>query len=328
VLTILLGYEAESGKPIHIPLHHSIVTGLTRLSGKTTTLEALINRSGLRGIIFKTKIGEIDFPNANKLPLFYKSKADWMYVEGLLEARLRERLKFERGFIIEVCKGAESLRDVYKNIKQKLERPKLRDFVRKVYSELLAYFELILPELEKLNFTDRLELKEGLNVMDLVGIPEEVQMLIIHSVLDHIYENEHNAILVLPEVWKLCPQGRMTPIKPIAEHLIREGGARGIWLWMDAQDITGVDKRLLKSVDIWLLGRQREINEINRILDQLPLPSKSKPKPEEIMKLPLGFFYTCFRDEVKLVYVQPSWLPEDVAVEVARGKILSDNLDE
>jgi hypothetical protein len=273
---ILLGYEVGTGKECFIPIHHLIATGLTRLSGKTTTLEALIKRSGLRGIIFKTKIGEIDFPDANKLPLFYREKADWLYVEGLLEARLRERLKFERGFIIEVCKGARSLRDVYENIKLRLLKPKLRDFVRKVYTELLAYFELVLPELEKLNFVDRLELKEGLNVMDLTGIPEEVQMLIIHSVLDYIYENERNVILVLPEVWKLCPQTRMTPIKPIAEHLIREGGARGIWLWMDAQDITGVDKRLLKSVDIWLLGRQREINEINRILDQIPLPRKTR----------------------------------------------------
>ena len=325
---ILLGYEVGTGEPVYIPEHHLIATGLTRLSGKTTTLEALIKRSGLRGIIFKTKIGEIDFPDANKLPLFYREKADWLYVEGLLEARLRERLKFERGFIIEVCKGARSLRDVYENIKLRLLKPKLRDFVRKVYTELLAYFELVLPELEKLNFVDRLELKEGLNVMDLTGIPEEVQMLIIHSVLDYIYENERNVILVLPEVWKLCPQGRMTPIKPIAEHLIREGGARGIWLWMDAQDITGVDKRLLKSVDVWLLGRQREINEINRILDQIPLPSKSKPKPEEIMRLPVGFFYTCFRDEVKLVYVQPSWLPTELAVKVAKGELSSENLNE
>jgi hypothetical protein len=46
------------------------------------------------------------------------------------------------------------------------------------------------------------------------------------------------------------------------------------------------------------------------------------------MKLPVGFFYTCFRDEVKLVYVQPSWLPEDVAVKVAKGEISSENLNE
>jgi len=164
--------------------------------------------------------------------------------------------------------------------------------------------------------------------MDLVGIPEEVQMLIIHSVLDYIYESERDVILVLPEVWKLCPQTRMTPIKPIAEHLIREGGARGIWLWMDAQDITGVDKRILKSVDIWLLGRQREINEVNRILDQLSLPRSSKPKPEEIMRLPVGFFYTCYQDKVKLVYVQPSWLPEELAVRVAKGEVSSEKLDE
>lgn len=46
--TIPLGYEVETGKPVAIPLRHVAVTGQTQLSGKTTTLEALVARSGLR----------------------------------------------------------------------------------------------------------------------------------------------------------------------------------------------------------------------------------------------------------------------------------------
>ena len=45
---ILLGFEVSSGKPVYIPLHHMVITGMTQLSGKTTTIEALIHRSGLR----------------------------------------------------------------------------------------------------------------------------------------------------------------------------------------------------------------------------------------------------------------------------------------
>ena len=53
---IKLGYEVKTGKEVGIKPSHLIVTGITQLSGKTTTLEALIKRSGLKAVIFKTKI--------------------------------------------------------------------------------------------------------------------------------------------------------------------------------------------------------------------------------------------------------------------------------
>ena len=45
---IKLGYEIKTGKVISINPSHLIVTGITQLSGKTTTLEALIKRSRLK----------------------------------------------------------------------------------------------------------------------------------------------------------------------------------------------------------------------------------------------------------------------------------------
>ena len=55
---ILLGYEIGTGKQVNIIPSHLIVTGVTQQSGKTTTLESLIQRSGLKSIVFRTKIGE------------------------------------------------------------------------------------------------------------------------------------------------------------------------------------------------------------------------------------------------------------------------------
>jgi len=43
---IKLGYEVGTAEEVSIRLSHLIVTGITELSGKTTTLEALIKRSG------------------------------------------------------------------------------------------------------------------------------------------------------------------------------------------------------------------------------------------------------------------------------------------
>jgi hypothetical protein len=62
---IFIGFEIKTGKKVEIPLAHLIVTGITTLSGKTTTIEALIKRSGLRAIIFKTKVGEAGINEGN-----------------------------------------------------------------------------------------------------------------------------------------------------------------------------------------------------------------------------------------------------------------------
>jgi len=128
-------------------------------------------------------------------------------------------------------------------------------------------------------------------------------------------------IVVIPEAWKAIPQGRSSPVKLITEHLIREGGAIGIWVWLDSQDVAGVDKKPLKSVDNWLLGKQREINEVIRTIDQIPLPRSEKPKPEEVMSLKLGHFIVATSEGVKHCYVQPSWLDPEVAKRVALGEL-------
>ena len=75
--SILLGFEVGTGKPVEIRLHHLAVFGMTQLSGKTTTLEALIDRSGLRAIAFITKRGESGFTNYRLIPPYYKPRADW-----------------------------------------------------------------------------------------------------------------------------------------------------------------------------------------------------------------------------------------------------------
>jgi len=315
---VLLGYELGSGKPVLIPLHHVVVTGVTQLSGKTTTLEALIDRANLRAIAFRTKRGESGFEDARTHPPFFRERADWQYVQGLLEATMRERMKFERSWIIRACKGARTLRDVQHNVERELQTAK--GLSESVYTNLRAYLEIVLPEIEHTKFADRLELHEGVNVMDLVGLRDEVQSLIIAATLAAIYEDERDVVVVIPEAWKFCPEGRGNPVKREAERLIRQGASIRLYLWFDSQDMAGVDKALLKQVDNWILGRQREINEVEHTLSQVPVPRRQKPKPDEIMQLPIGHFYACYGDQVRKVYVRPRWLDESRAIEVAKGK--------
>ena len=75
-IKILLGFEVSTGKEVHMGLHHTVITGMTQLSGKTTTLEAIISRANRRAIAFKTKRGESGFNSYREIPPFFKGIDD------------------------------------------------------------------------------------------------------------------------------------------------------------------------------------------------------------------------------------------------------------
>ena len=116
VKEIKLGYEIGTGKVVGIKPSHLIVTGLSQLSGKTTTLEALTSRSGLRAIIFKTKVGERSFSQGTEAPPFFRDRSDYEFVKSLIEAYSREKLFLEKGTLMRLCKGSASLIDIKKRV--------------------------------------------------------------------------------------------------------------------------------------------------------------------------------------------------------------------
>lgn len=318
---IKLGYEIETGQSVTVKLSHLIATGITQLSGKTTTLEALIKRSGKKAIVFKTKVGETGFIEGTVIAPYFKERSDWQYVSSLLEATLKEKLKFERAWIIKVCKNADSLLEVKANIDKQLAEAKLNQLSRNIYTTLQAYFELILPQLQYAQFSRTLTLRDGINIMDLERYPEEIQSLVIRSVLETVLKEYRDVIVVMPEAWKFLPQGRGNPCKYATEAFIRQGATNGNFLWIDSQDMAGVDKIPLKQVSTWILGLQQERNEVKHTLDQISLPKRSKPKEDEIMTLSLGHFILTTPEKTVRVYVQPGWLSDEDAKKVALGEL-------
>jgi FtsZ-binding cell division protein ZapB len=315
---ILLGYEVGSGEPVFVPLHHLAIFGMTQLSGKTTTLEGLISRSELRAIAFITKRGEAGFTRYNLVTPYYKPRADWQFVEGLVNVALGEKVKYEPGMrygIMKVCKGHKDLKEIQKAALE-FARDSKREFMKAVYEKLAAYLEIVIPELEKWIFSDRLDLSEGINVMDLSGMRLETQHLVIASTIEYAFANLDHVIVIIPEAWETIPQSKMTPVKWVAQQFIRKGAALGNYLWLDSQDIGGIDKTPLRQCDNWLMGRMKEAHEVERILKQL---LGMKVAAAEIQTLPLGHFYAAIGNDVKKVYVLPVAVPESVGVEVARG---------
>ena len=324
--TVHLGFAVPSGEPVEIPIAHLCVTGQTQLSGKTTTLEALISRSGRKAIAFVTKRGEQSFRNMvthkdrhdythsiYPLPPFFHHRADWQFVSDILGAILHEKLKFQRPWIMKVCRGAETLRDVQARVKVELK--KARGLAESVYTELDAYFDLLIPEIERLPYTEQLKLRDGLNIMDLSAYSPALQMLVMASVLDEIYCEHQGVITVIPEAWEFVPNNKNSPVKSAAITLARKGAAVGNFIWLDSQDLASIDTEIRRACSIWILGVQREQNEVKRLLAHIPAP---KPKVDDIMHLEQGQFFVCHGRQVQQVYAQPAWM----TAETARAKAI------
>ncbi len=325
---ILLGFELKTGKEVEIPINHTVITGITNSSGKTTAIMGLIKRSGLKALIIRTKIGERAISEGSIIPPYYKDTFDWEYAVELLESSRKEKLKFERSWIIKYSKTANNLLEFKRNIDDALAEGKMRELEKSVLISLQAYLEKILPELQYAPLSKTLDIREGVNIMDLERFKEETQSLIIKSVLEEVLIHHKNTIVVIPEMWRYAPEKLGSPVKRPAEAFIRQGATNNNYLFLDSQDITGVSKTILKQVSNWILGLQREVNEIKRVLDQISLPKKNKPNPEEIATLQLGEFYVVTSEFTKKAYALPSWLDKNTGKNIALGKIKASDTEQ
>jgi hypothetical protein len=349
---VQLGFTVPKGEPYYIPLAHTIITGMTEY-GKTKTQEAIISRLPYtvspdhhvyKALVFLTKRGEKAYTSARHyMKPFYRERFDWEYVRSLLESTMRERLKFETPWIIKICKLAEieiakdhgpmqvklspgeGLKKVRDLIASTLKSEKIKDFDKNQYLLLGAYLDKVLPLFQASQnlFSSTLDLQPGLNVMDLTDwyTHQEMQFLIIRSCMQEILEHENNTIVGLPEAWKSLPQNRNTPVKIYFEQFIREGATNRCYLFLDAQDLGGIDKAPLRQVNVWIMGHMLEANEVGRLLKQT---LGVDVEPKEIQTLPRGHFLVAAADKVTKVYVWPNGVPEEMAVRVARGELNVD----
>jgi hypothetical protein len=100
---------------------------------------------------------------------------------------------------------------------------------------------------------------------------------------------------------------------------IRQGAALENYLWLDSQDIGGVDKELLRSVPVWILGVQREGERDQAHAVEHPA-TVAKPKPADVALLELGQFYACWGKHA--ITSRPASVDaHDLAQKVATGKL-------
>lgn len=322
---IHLGFTVGSGEPVAIPLRHLAVVGQTSESGKTTTLEGLVSRlePGTAALTFITKRGESAFQGGDSLGVrwqvqpYFRDRADWQFVDGLLAAQLQEKNKFLRPWIMKICRTTRTLAEVHRKVKEALRTAK--GIHEGVYTQLDAYLDLIVPEIQRAKLADTLDIQPGVNVMDVSGFATPMQMLFIQSALDVVNEHCSETIVVIPEAWEMVPEGKGSPVKASAVTLVRKGAAIGNRIWVDSQDMAGVDKVILRGCTVWLIGVQREANEIKRNLANVP-HGVAKPSAKDVALLERGQFYACWGTHCIKTYVQPAWMDAETAQAVARGE--------
>lgn len=329
-MRILLGYVVGTGDPVYLEDGHTVITGMTQLSGKTTGVEALVARGDVVAVTFLTKRGEKGFRNQREIqPYFREQKKgnliDWQYVEAIVEATMGEKMKIERSFIIDCCNGsprrgidpAKSLEEVYANFKT-AQKDATRGLDISIFTNLAAYFEIILPQIRKYDFASKLNLVKGFNVMNLIGMENEMQQLVIESTISYILNNLKDTVIVLPEAHKFIPQGLKTPVKKTALLFAREGATNRNYMWIDTQETTSVSKAILKQCSNWIMGYQQEKNEVANVRENI---GRRKISEEMIMNLKLGHFIASLHQKIYHVYILPAGIEEEVGRAVAMGKI-------
>lgn len=240
-MKIKLGYELKTGKEISIPKGHMIVTGITQKSGKTTTMESLIKRDKGKFIVFRTKRGETSFLDGKIIQPFFKDRSDWTFVQSIIEAVLKNKITyFEKTQVIKICnKSQNSLFEFKKIVDDKLNNKstkKLSQFEENILINLQAYLKEVLPKLENIPFTDKLELSNGLNIIDLEEYHDDDALLslIISSVVTEVLDKKENTTIVIPEAWKFIPEGMNNPSKLPIEKFIRQGATNNNFIWIDS----------------------------------------------------------------------------------------------
>jgi hypothetical protein len=333
---VLLGFQMQTGEPVHIPLGHMVILGATQRAGKTTALEACAARSGQSCLTFLTKRGEGSFRLSREVQPYYEDHIDWRTVRSICEAITEEKWdKFQRQCLRSICREGQSGRFGTKSFVEWPKPETLEDVRRNVATALTkatGQRELIFGEIQDDLATASEELvklkavstppdlQPGINVVDLERYEFHIKSLIIRSMVRWVHRNSERTIIALPEAWLFAPSQRRSPVRDAAEEFIRQGASLENFLWLDSQTISGISSVLLSQVRVWLFGVQRLRSEIEKTLDEIPDNLDPRPRAADIATLGKGQFLVCFDQEMYRVYVQPAWMRSAHAEAIARGE--------
>lgn len=316
-----LGYERETGEQVNIPITHTFLSGITR-HGKSEAMKAMADRAAENGhtvLLFDVK-SKRDYGDIGcEIPVYLEEVAEPAVVKSLLNSVVDASVAGDIDFaeLVKIIEKGDDYRQVLSRVRDALDDDNhpVRESKLFVIEHLM---ERLVEDLDSIGISDSLDLEPGVNVMDLSSVDDSVKQVAIKSTVERVNSSMEDVIVGIDEAHNFVPQSGNPPAnRPIAK-LFREGGAAGNWVWLSDQTITGVDKDPLKQVKAWVVGKQGEVNEANRALDQIP--GSTGYSGEDITTLTKGHFVVGLDDRQPTVYVQPRWMSDEEAKTVAQGE--------
>ena len=173
--------------------------------------------SGLKAIAFITKPGEKSFRLQHTIPAFFsESTVDdyWKYVQAIVENVMQVKLGWqERGWIVKLCqdyqregktkaqsyrwKRPKTLEELLANVEIAL--PHLRGTPEMICIQLREYLKPAVREIGRTEFTGKLELEPGINVMDITELSDGLKTLVIRSVIEWVHKKCRRVVVIIPE---------------------------------------------------------------------------------------------------------------------------------
>ena len=304
-----LGMDLKTGEDVQLEIFHTLFTGQTNLSGKTTTIKALIPEAlklGYTILVFDTKEIRREWEGYHDIPLCYQPTTDPLVLIGLLEGIFERRITNYYSTLSRVTSSAKTLEDVISNT-EKMEEQSHVGFIKDACHTLADLLARLNRELRGLRLSTKLELKQGvLNVMPINSLSPEAQQLVIKTAFEELLRHHnHKVIAIIDEAFKYLPQKYSSACKRPVQDVVTQGAGTKLFVWLATQFIAPTDKDAMKACAVKILGRQDVKEELEATQEKIPGGS-GLFKKQQIMTLQPGqFIYVSLSEPPRMVYVFP-----------------------
>lgn len=326
-MKIHLGYEQKSGESVDIELSqtspHIAIFGQTGL-GKTVLVRRIINEipKDYRVLVFDTRQGVEEFAGeGHRLPIYVRETTDALVLKGLLESIIQASLKREYATLVQVVADCDTYEEVITKLSARIADKKTHAIVRDMMVLLRDLLQRLMAEMEQTETASDVELAPGLNVMAINERSKQFKQLVVRAVLPLVYRKYRKLVVFLDEGQEYIPQMYSSAAVESVDDYIRTARGKDDYLVIAAQSITGTKKDPLKQVHNWVHFGQATLGEAKEALDYIPHAERMKLTRRELQTMSMGFAIVSTKAWGKRVYIQPEWLPDAVAIRVARGEL-------
>lgn len=352
---VLFGYN-KKGEPVYVPLQMAGISGINE-SGKTQVAMTLAKRfaeAGVKILILDVKGIQRDYENFGdaEIPIYISRGTAPETLQRLLEQTAEGDQSFSREFdsiLLAYQKCPDNDRtplrmekilqewvDDYESWQEKRKAgQKAGQYPRhpldaKADRKVLYFLKQLNKELEKIKPVDYLELPGTINVMDLHGLSREYQQLPIESLFRYLEKNVREVapgflFIIMDEAKRFIPQSAKAAAKQSVINAAKEFRSGGAFLCMIDQTISGVHIETRRQVWDWIMGRQGETVESERVFKEIPEELQNVPgapvSPSMVKRLDTGWFIVWTRKGVDVAFHAPYWAPPEEARRVALGEL-------